>query len=202
LQPPVPFRFGGRACLDFVNTVSSRTRPAGREYLGDYAALAAWAWQVELIGEEQALQLQQRAAETPRAARRAYRDAIELREALYRLFRAVMQGESPHAHDLGALNEHLSRARALESLVPQSGAFVWQWRREPLPFDAPSLLAAISAAEFLTRDDLSRLRDCPGPDGCGWLFYDETRNRSRRWCSMDHCGGAAKTRRFRQRGRS
>jgi predicted RNA-binding Zn ribbon-like protein len=202
LQQPVPFRFGGRACLDFVNTVSCRTRPVRREYLADYATLAAWAWQVELIGEEQAMQLQQRAAEAPRAARRAHCEAIELREALYRLFRAVMQGEPPHAHDMAGLNEHLSRARPLERLVPASGAFAWQWCSEPLPFGAPSLLAAISAAEFLTRDDLSRLRDCPGPDGCGWLFYDETRNRSRRWCSMDHCGGAAKTRRFRERARS
>jgi predicted RNA-binding Zn ribbon-like protein len=31
--------------------------------------------------------------------------------------------------------------------------------------------------------------------GCGWLFVDESRNGSRRWCSMKDCGNRAKARR-------
>ncbi|MCL4825828.1 MAG: CGNR zinc finger domain-containing protein [Caldilinea sp.] len=29
---------------------------------------------------------------------------------------------------------------------------------------------------------------------CGWLFFDASRNRSRRWCSMEDCGNRAKAR--------
>lgn len=39
----------------------------------------------------------------------------------------------------------------------------------------------------------SRLKVCPGED-CGWAFYDGSRNRSGRWCSMSVCGGRAKAR--------
>jgi predicted RNA-binding Zn ribbon-like protein len=45
------------------------------------------------------------------------------------------------------------------------------------------------------KDDPARVRMCEAPDGCGWLFYDETRNGTRRWCSMKDCGNRAKARR-------
>lgn len=38
-------------------------------------------------------------------------------------------------------------------------------------------------------------------DGCRWAYYDRSRNRSRRWCSMEVCGNREKTRTFRQRHR-
>nr|WP_272885753.1 CGNR zinc finger domain-containing protein [Fictibacillus marinisediminis] len=34
---------------------------------------------------------------------------------------------------------------------------------------------------------------------CGWIFIDTTRNRSRRWCSMDDCGNPEKARRHYKR---
>jgi predicted RNA-binding Zn ribbon-like protein len=42
----------------------------------------------------------------------------------------------------------------------------------------------------------SRLKSCPT---CGWLFLDASKNRSRRWCSMDTCGAVAKARRYYRR---
>lgn len=46
-----------------------------------------------------------------------------------------------------------------------------------------------------------RLKTCAN-DGCRWLFYDHSRNRSRTWCTMDLCGSRAKMRAYRSRGRS
>jgi predicted RNA-binding Zn ribbon-like protein len=43
-----------------------------------------------------------------------------------------------------------------------------------------------------------RLKICPADD-CAWVFYDESRNRSRRWCSMDVCGNRSKLRAYRTR---
>jgi predicted RNA-binding Zn ribbon-like protein len=53
-------------------------------------------------------------------------------------------------------------------------------------------LIAIVATEMLG-DRWSRLKVCPGVE-CGWAFYDHSRNRSGRWCSMSICGGRAKAR--------
>jgi predicted RNA-binding Zn ribbon-like protein len=55
-----------------------------------------------------------------------------------------------------------------------------------------------SGVALLTSPDLERVKACPG---CGWFFLDETRNGSRRWCSMSMCGSLAKARRYYHRKR-
>lgn len=40
-----------------------------------------------------------------------------------------------------------------------------------------------------------RLKACPGRQ-CGWAFYDHSRNRSARWCSMSVCGDREKSRAY------
>jgi predicted RNA-binding Zn ribbon-like protein len=41
-----------------------------------------------------------------------------------------------------------------------------------------------------------RFKACPADD-CHWAFFDESKNRSRTWCSMEVCGNRAKTRAYR-----
>jgi len=55
---------------------------------------------------------------------------------------------------------------------------------------------ARSAAELLTSDNVDRVRECEDDRGCGYLFIDQSKNRSRRWCSMESCGNRAKARRY------
>lgn len=51
------------------------------------------------------------------------------------------------------------------------------------------------AEDFLVHEDLSRLKRCEG-DGCVVLFVDESKNKSRRWCSMEHCGMLLKSKKY------
>ncbi len=44
----------------------------------------------------------------------------------------------------------------------------------------------------------SRLKVCPN-DACQWAFYDRSKNRSGKWCTMEVCGNRMKARAFRQR---
>jgi predicted RNA-binding Zn ribbon-like protein len=39
------------------------------------------------------------------------------------------------------------------------------------------------------------MRQCADAKGCGWLFLDESRAGTRRWCSMGECGNRAKAHR-------
>jgi predicted RNA-binding Zn ribbon-like protein len=55
---------------------------------------------------------------------------------------------------------------------------------------------AVAALDLLRSGPLDRLKAC---EGCPWLFLDTSRNRSRRWCSMDDCGSRSKTRSYRAR---
>ena len=43
-----------------------------------------------------------------------------------------------------------------------------------------------------------RLKSCRN---CHWAFYDESKNRSATWCSMELCGNRLKTKRYRRRKR-
>ncbi len=52
---------------------------------------------------------------------------------------------------------------------------------------------AHSATELLTSGPLERAK---GWAGCNWLFVDESRNKSRRWCMMEKCGTQEKMRRY------
>ena len=60
---------------------------------------------------------------------------------------------------------------------------------------------AISAADLLTATDQDRIKQCPG-ERCGWVFYDTTRNRSRRWCEDSQCGNRARAKRYYERHRA
>ena len=67
---------------------------------------------------------------------------------------------------------------------------------------AGDLLAIV--LEAVARGEWRRLKACPD---CHWVFYDNTRNASKRWCLMNaggpngrSCGSIAKVRRHRSRG--
>ena len=61
------------------------------------------------------------------------------------------------------------------------------------------LLAIVATAA--EQGTWQRLKACPR-DCCTWAFYDRSKNRSGRWCSMDSCGNVEKARAFRERKRS
>jgi predicted RNA-binding Zn ribbon-like protein len=64
----------------------------------------------------------------------------------------------------------------------------------------PGFLGEVLAAVALAAHDGSwrRLKICPAGD-CRVVYYDLSRNASRRWCSMEVCGNRNKTRAYRQR---
>jgi len=55
---------------------------------------------------------------------------------------------------------------------------------------------AWSFARMLAEEDPTRVRICGNKD-CLWVFYDESRSRTRRWCAAAECGNLLKVRRFR-----
>lgn len=67
-------------------------------------------------------------------------------------------------------------------------------------FAAADALGRLAAAVATLAVDgrWERVKICPADD-CRWAFYDESRNRSRQWCSMSVCGNRAKARSYRRR---
>jgi predicted RNA-binding Zn ribbon-like protein len=58
----------------------------------------------------------------------------------------------------------------------------------------------LAAARLVDAGTWPRVKLCAA-ETCRWAFLDESRNRSRAWCSMGVCGNRAKARSFRARNR-
>ena len=185
-------------CLNFTNTSSGRGTPMRQEHLRQWEHLLAWAEHAGVIDAPYRRALE-RSAE--HAGDETLSRALELREAIYALFRAVIASQGAPASSLQPLNRTLSEAMAAAGIRPAAEGFTWGWPDdEPQPMRILWAIAR-SAAELLTGPDLDRVKFCPG-EGCGWLFLDKTRNGKRRWCEMEVCGSRAKMRRYHPRRRA
>lgn len=192
---------GGALCLDFANTWEDRAR-VEEEHLHGYSDVLAFAEQTAIVEPGRATELARWADDDPAAAGRAFDAARELRDAIYGLFSAVAAGEEPPAEALERLNAALPDALAGARIERRGSRFAWDWASAYSALDAPLRPIVRSAAELLTSDRLDRIRECDGRT-CTWLFLDQSRNRSRRWCSMETCGNRAKVQRhYRRRRRS
>lgn len=204
---------GGRLCLDFINTVDGRKSDSPRrkspsfnsqllgDKLGEYPDLVEWSRHSGIVTATEAERLIQASKRNAGEARDVFDRAIALREALYRICKAIMRGRPPQRVDLGTVNDELLEARTHERLTHGAHGFTWEWVGSEAALDRMLWSIAHSGAELLTTGDLSRLRECGGEE-CGWLFEDTSRNRSRQWCDMQDCGNLAKVRRYRTRLRS
>ncbi len=191
----------GHLALSFVNTLDWRLRETPVELLHEYEDLLRWARTVGALGREEARELRTWGASHPRIAARLLLEAKELREAMAALFLAASNGKRLPARELERLDKVSRTARAAQSLRPSGGAASWGWRDDQPATERPILAAALSASGLLTSPELSKVRLC-GDAECGWVFLDTSRNRSRRWCSMEACGNRNKARRFYRRAAS
>lgn len=122
---------------------------------------------------------------------------LKVRDLLDRILRDEASGAGAGDHDLASLARLLARAGSARGIVPTVSGYGWGWRRDPGEVTRRCFRAVWSVAQLLTSDDRHRLKCC---DGCGALFLDRSRNRSRRWCAMELCGNRERVRAFRRRG--
>jgi predicted RNA-binding Zn ribbon-like protein len=218
---------GGVLCLDFVNSVGGRLPGnAGdeafeyqdvvrTERLTTYAVLVEWATWMGVLSPDDARRLCAEADSRQRESLAVWTRAIAMREAIYRLGKASLEGWPTPAADLDLLNRELRVARSQQVLEPGRPAttparrraapapgepYRWTWDAPDDALDVMLWPIASSAADLLASDDLRRVGQCPAA-GCGWLFLDTSRSGRRQWCDMAVCGNAEKVRRFRERQR-
>lgn len=196
-MPPRQMLIGGRLCLDFCNTISKR-RGSEDERLESYADLVGWGWRAGFLNSEEATRLTRLGMGIATESTAVWERAICLREALTSIFCAVAEGRHLKPGALDVLNIELAGAMARSQVVPTDTGFTWLWAEGGKALDCVLWPLARSAADLLTEGPLGAIRRCEGR-GCGWLFLDTSRNRSRRWCDMRICGNRAKARRHHER---
>ena len=181
-------------CLAFANTRFWRGRDTPSESLGGIEDLLAWLAGTAKFPVESIEAAGNRLRRHPYDAAALFADAVALREAIYRMFSALAASEPVGERELALLNRALAEAPDRETLARAKGGYAWAVTR--IDMTAPGLLAPVlwSAADLLTHAEHRRVRRCAN-DLCLWLFVDESKAGSRRWCDMSSCGNRAKSRR-------
>jgi predicted RNA-binding Zn ribbon-like protein len=193
-------RLGGDLALDFANTLGGlRDGPWDDEWLDGYGDVVAWARHGGLLGDGEADRLLERVRGHPRAAAAAFARGLALREQIHRVMAALAAGGTPAPADLDALRAAQREALAHAALMGRAPRLDWAWDAAGDDLDRPFWPMVQAAIDLLRSERLGRLKQCAN---CRWLFLDASRNASRRWCSMAHCGIDAKVRATRARRRA
>jgi predicted RNA-binding Zn ribbon-like protein len=165
----------------FVNSVDVES---GEDELVSPAALRDW------LAERGLLE-----ADAP-VTEADHRRAVDVREGL----RAVLLQNN-------GLPLDEKRVERLDRAVRRAGVRVrFQPGRDPeLVADADGVDGAIGrlmaiVAAAVEHGRWERLKACPREE-CEWAFYDRSKNRSGRWCTMESCGNIEKAKAFRERHR-
>jgi predicted RNA-binding Zn ribbon-like protein len=180
-------RVGGRLAIDLLNTVSARD-DAAVDLLEHPEDLPEWA---KVVGVPYAGEIRLRSAA-------ALADLREFREVLRDGLWRWRDGEPPASTLIDRLNHELARDPRHVTLGLQDGRLVTEMVSTGDPLDQLYADLAASFAMMLSRDDRARYRACAN-ETCRFTFYDDSKPGTRRWCSMELCGGRAKARAFRLR---
>lgn len=165
----------------FVNT-AAREGERHWEAFADPGSLRSWLRRRGLLTDSGAVE----EADVGRAR--------EVREALRTLL-AANNGGGADARAVEVLNEAAERAR-LGVRFGKDGRVVLSPAAGGLDGALGRVLADVHAG--MEEGTWRRLKACSN-GGCAWAFYDRSKNRSGRWCSMDVCGNRTKTRAYRRR---
>jgi predicted RNA-binding Zn ribbon-like protein len=188
----------GELALDFSNTTSDKGGPQQNEHLREPAHVVIWAQHAKVLAPHDCEAALERVTADPELGHRLLAEALELREAIFCIGRALAEHRPPeeaHSKLLAAVH---ARSLAAARLTPHGDGYVWSWDPRKGVIEAILGPIAFSALTMLTQHDLSRIKQCEG-DHCGWLFFDTTKNKRRRWCEMSVCGNRAKIRALRER---
>ena len=186
----------GWLCLDFANTVDWHASSHPVESITNYSDLLEWSKQVGIISDVAADLLARKGEEKTAEAQAILHEARKLREAIYHIFSNMSHQHPVGQTDLNVLNEAIADTLSHSRLTPQDSGFVWDrdYNADKLNFILWPIIR--SAVDLMTSEALQRVGQCADEKGCGWLFWDSSRNRSRRWCDMRDCGNRAKVRRY------
>ena len=189
-EPTLRF-IGGHLALDFVNML-----PRNREL--SWNQLIAFLESARIVTPERGGELLVLNRSDPQAAESLLRKALRLAAALRRAFDAVLHRQRVAREWVEPVNEVLRITEGHDELVSMDQG--WEIQFVASESSLEWLLAAVarSAAEIIAEGPGARLRLCANPR-CGLFFYDTSRTRRRRWCSMRVCGNRHKVAAFARR---
>jgi predicted RNA-binding Zn ribbon-like protein len=186
---------GGRLAIDFANIPSYPGSPA--EHLS-WEELIVFLQASRIVSAERGSSLLALSGSDPDSAQSLLSRSLRLRDALRKVFGAIVRKELIAREWTEPINQILRITEGHDEIVLEENSWKMEFKAREGGLDW--LLAAIarSAAEIIVEGAQARLRICANP-ACGLFFSDKSRTRRRRWCSMAICGNRHKVASFARR---
>lgn len=169
----------GTLCLDFVGTLRARRNAAPLEKLATPGLLDDWFLESEMLDL------------APGANEADVTITVQLREAIYDLVVARLDGASLPVEAVAEVNMHASGLPVTLRLGPDG-----VMRTGSVAQGLAAL--AREAVQLLGGDEATLLRECARPE-CTQVYLDRSRGHRREWCAMRTCGNRVKAANYRAR---
>ncbi len=186
---------GGVECLDFVNSGYDLQKDVVCERLHSYDDLLILLERLNIFDANCLASLNVKAEANQNDAENALQSAREIRGLLYSLFAGIATKSHKKSADnlLRQINDLFLDAFRYKQLVIHDGHLHFSFQWEAAGLMAPVWRFVLSALDLLNTGNLQYVRQC---QRCAWLFYDQTKNHRKKWCSMESCGNREKTKRY------
>ncbi|WP_080779288.1 CGNR zinc finger domain-containing protein [Chryseobacterium phocaeense] len=184
-------------CCNFVNTVNSWKSEYNYDYLNNYNDFIDWCFKLGIFHSQRLQILRELESVHPQEALAALNRIREIRRILQGLISAVAQrNDDKKLLFLPEANLLVVDALSRQRLQYDGNKFFMDQIDTSNDFLFPVWKVLNSLVHLLTDHNLKRIKECPT---CGWVFLDETRNASRKWCNPKYCGTSDKMKRYNKR---
>lgn len=125
---------------------------------------------------------------------------VRLRTFLHQLTEKLVAGEQIDQADVDGLNAFLKQTPVIRTIVKGENGKGWRLKTVAAQQGWAQVMDAVVTSFIQTaiEGNPERIKICENKD-CLWVFYDNTRNRSKRYCDDKTCGNLIKVRKFRER---
>lgn len=129
------------------------------------------------------------------------RQLTSLRELMKRISLSVSANNAIKQKELDTFNTFLEKRTLEPRLVKHNEHFgIHMENQKSDSWEQVMSEIAYSFAKTLSEGETERIRRCSNPD-CKWFYYDNTRNKSKIYCTSRLCGNLMKVRRFREKNK-
>lgn len=127
---------------------------------------------------------------------------LALRSLQWHIAKQLIERQPPSDENMQQLQAFLNAAPMRRTLEQRTDGH-YQLTLVPVHKNWQWIIAEIAASfvELVTQYDTTRIKLCENPN-CRWIFYDESKNRSKRWCEGSCCGNLLAVRKFRAKQKS
>ena len=178
---------GEEISLDFVNTISWPNTEWEHDWLQSADNFLKWAIAAGVTDKQTAKKL---ASQSNAALTNQMKEVYLIRKELAKILTTFAFEEKTDPAVVKKTDDLYHKIVKHRHIDTKSYEWIWD---EPTILTDLLNLVMWNAVYIITELDHSRLKYC---GSCKWLFYDKTKNKSRRWCDMEDCGSRDKALRY------